>query len=411
MLGGKYKGDTFYNIYKNDKKYCEKMLIQHTKTQIMDDFKKYIKLYNNKDMLLEPNIKTISSEPNIKTMSSEPNIKTRGETILNFGQYKGKTYEYMINNEKRYCMWILENSLHTSVNPFKEYLNENFKNDYLSKINNSNIKNSYIDCTKLSFYYENDNNIIKLIKLNELKITKTELNFNIIRSDTIPSNIFGLFIDYLIRYNICKIQNKKFYDDKCDFFVKIHSMRDNYEMDESPIKGHIQDKDYWQKCEIIRDSYINCIELNASITDIYNMSLCHKFRFGDIKGLEYLNKNLCIDENDNNKLNLYIENKIKNKKNILCNPALCNSELKIRADADLIINDELIDFKISGTNIGENNKKYIQLLIYVCLYYKKTNIKCKKITILNLLLGYEYSIDISKWDYNNLLSILEERCK
>jgi len=49
-------------------------------------------------------------------------------------------------------------------------------------------------------------------------------------------------------------------------------------------------------------------------------------------------------------IKLYIENKLLNRDIILCNPILSNLKLGIGADADIIIDNELIDIKTSKYN-------------------------------------------------------------
>ena len=113
---------------------------------------------------------------------------------------------------------------------------------------------------------------------------------------------------------------------------------------------------------------------------------------------------------DENNLNLFIDNLCKNKKNILCNPDLGNRELEILADADLIIDNEIIDFKCSKNLIGEEINDYIQIFIYACLYFIKNNIKCKKISIINMQKNIVYYIDLTNWNnYDNFINILKMR--
>ena len=79
----------------------------------------------------------------------------------------------------------------------------------------------------------------------------------------------------------------------------------------------------------------------------------------------------------NSKLNVIklLQYKLTDKTNVLANPILGNLELNILADADLIIEDELIDFKTSRKESrGKLISDFIQLFLYASLYYKKTDI-------------------------------------
>ncbi len=317
--------------------------------------------------------------------------------IITFGQYKGKTFEYVMNHDLNYCGWILDKCIYKHALSFKTYLTENL--DLTKKYNLDNIQNKSITCLELSKYYEFNDQILNKIKLNKLHISSNSLNFTIKLNKSVPPNIFGTFMDYYIRYMICKLQNKTFIDMRAKNIIDAI----NY----GGI-GEAQYEDYKYEYDLLHDSYKNCMELNATILDIYNTSICSGFWFGEVKYLQYSNK---ISGIDTAELDKYLLNKINNKKNILCNPDLTNKELQIKGDADLIIDDELIDFKTSENNMGEYNKNYVQLLIYCCLYYQQSNIKCNTITILNVISGYEYSIDISNWDYNLLLDLLKDRCK
>ena len=61
-------------------------------------------------------------------------------------------------------------------------------------------------------------------------------------------------------------------------------------------------------------------------------------------------------------------------------------------------------------NIGENINDYVQLFIYISLYFIKTGIKCKKITILNPVLSYEKYIDLSDWNnFDEIINLLKKR--
>ena len=116
-----------------------------------------------------------------------------------------------------------------------------------------------------------------------------------------------------------------------------------------------------------------------------------------------------MTDTEHNGIISYIKNKTYNKTNILCNPTLGSMELMIRADGDLIVDDELIDFKTSIHDIGNSNEEYIQLVIYALLYYIKAGIWIFKMTITNILLGYEKTINIENYDYKPLLQILSNR--
>tara|TARA_R100000278_G_scaffold56542_1_gene46738 strand:- start:4144 stop:4467 length:324 start_codon:yes stop_codon:yes gene_type:complete len=57
------------------------------------------------------------------------------KSIINFGKYKGKEYNYVLENDDKYCKWIYEKSINT------EFSNNNFIK-YLSNIYNDGTKST-----------------------------------------------------------------------------------------------------------------------------------------------------------------------------------------------------------------------------------------------------------------------------
>ena len=89
------------------------------------------------------------------------------------------------------------------------------------------------------------------------------------------------------------------------------------------------------------------------------------------------------------------------------NPILGNTDLCIAADADLILDNELIDLKTSKYNkIGNNINDFIQLFVYASLYYKMTNKYINKLTIYNPLYMIEYNVEINNDTITNILNII-----
>lgn len=302
--------------------------------------------------------------------------------MICFGKYKNKSYDYVLENDVKYCNWILtQSSNHKGMNEFKYFLQNNYK---------PNIPKREINCSELSTYYKFDNNFKKLI--NNLTINTNYINKTISNISTLPPDIYGVYIDYLIRYKINFSLNKEFHDNRYEHII---DTIDN----QAPHLSYI-----------IENSYDNMKHLIASYNDILNVSLCHMIFFGEDNAYNFVDyiKNNNINIADN--LDLFLRNKLENKTIILCNPTLGNRDLLIGADADLIIDDELIDIKCSKYYIGENIEDYIQLFIYISLYFIKTGIKCKKITILNPILSYEKSINLNDWDhYDEIIDLLKMR--
>ena len=118
--------------------------------------------------------------------------------------------------------------------------------------------------------------------------------------------------------------------------------------------------------------------------DVLNTSLFHCLWFCEKSALEHVGKDHIISHELHTNVIKLLQYKLTDKTNVLANPILGNLELNILADADLIIDDELIDFK---TNRKESRGKliseFIQLFLYATLYYKKTNKYLKYLTLYN----------------------------
>jgi hypothetical protein len=129
--------------------------------------------------------------------------------MICFGKYKNKSYDYVLENDVKYCNWILiQSSNHKGMNEFKYFLQNNYK---------PNIPKREINCSELSTYYKFDNNFKKLI--NNLTINTNYINKTISNISTLPPDIYGVYIDYLIRYKINFSLNKEFHDNRYEHII------------------------------------------------------------------------------------------------------------------------------------------------------------------------------------------------
>ena len=342
--------------------------------------------------------------------------------IISFGKHNMKTFDYVLSNDNNYCKWILtQNPKDGNMKTFKEYIQNNIKPIPPPK--------GILNVTDLC-KYDCNNQILELVNnliIEKNRIIKLEDN-NIYK---LPSNIYGTYIDYLIRYKICIINNLQFADGRADSMIDTYisldplnenqnilitrfnnNIIDNIDIENCDsgytIYGGFNEQNKYLKLEsLFNNSYENMKQNKANYNDIFNVSLLHSLFFFNIDVLKYynnlINYNYNYDELDN-----FLNRKFVNE-NILLNPVLGNTKLQLRGDADIINNDELIDIKCSKY-IGNNINDFIQLFIYITLYYYKTNIKCNKVIIFNPVLGYEYYINISSWnDYDKIIKILEAR--
>lgn len=319
--------------------------------------------------------------------------------LITFGKHNGKTYYNIIKVDIEYCGWILQQTtLHEGIQDFKQYLIRNYKKE---------IPKTLETCSRLAKYFKINYELLNLIKNLQIHTINYSNNF-INELNDISPNIKGCYVDYLIRYLISNEINSQFEDRRTDFMLnELHCFKNTLN------DGFIINNLIVESIpEEMIDNYEKLKTLNADNNDIFNVSLCHSLFFGENQSLEYFNY---IKDNNINQDNLqllnYIRTKIENKNNILCNPTLGNSNLKISADADLIIDDELIDIKCSKYMIGNNVSDFIQLFIYIALYFVKTGIKCTKITIFNPNLGYEKYINLNEnMDiYEKIVEMLKQR--
>jgi len=185
--------------------------------------------------------------------------------MISFGKYKNKSYNYVLQNDIKYCNWILTQSTsHKGMNKFINFLKIN-KNIIIPK--------GSINCSSLSLYYNDNNDFLNLI--NDLQIKNITLNLKI-NDILLPEDIKGIYFDYLIRYKICYEINKEFNDVRCLCFINGHHPYFNNNL-------------YYILKEIVELSYNNMKNFTATNNDIFNVSLCHSLYFNNIKAYEYFN--------------------------------------------------------------------------------------------------------------------------
>jgi CRISPR/Cas system-associated exonuclease Cas4 (RecB family) len=143
--------------------------------------------------------------------------------------------------------------------------------------------------------------------------------------------------------------------------------------------------------------------------DIYNISLCHNV-FMNRKRLLYrdcydmFNANKNIYEDINKFCNLYCNNNIHIKKVISDKERLITGELDMYDETD----KKVIDFKTS-TSDKIQIEWILQLLTYTSLLRIHSKKQVNTVSIYNPLSGFEYLIDISKWNKEKeLLDLLKK---
>lgn len=305
--------------------------------------------------------------------------------MIGFGKYKYDTYDYVIQNDKSYCKYIL--SLKNKTQYVQDFC------DYILQHNVFDLKNlryfDIINCSSLKEYMISDNNVLNLI--NRIEINKLNIDYKIDNIQKITTSLFNNFINILIRYEISKLKNMQFDD------FKTHHLCD---------KNNLKLMNYVY--ENMNKSYIKMInDDNVTLTDILNVSigtfLYHNKESDQVKYLNFCRKDV-IDETSYDNIKNYISFKIKNRQNILLNTEFYDEKLHIKGDVNLILDNELITIKLIN-DISQID--FIQLIIYATLYYKKTDNICNKLTIYNPILGEEHIIFINKFIIQDFIEILE----
>ena len=325
---------------------------------------------------------------------------------ITFDKYKNKKFDEILAIDYNYCKWILlQNTDKEDIILFKQYLRNNIK--LIQPI----IPKCQINVTDLCKFYKHNTQILSLI--NNLIVEKKNI-ISLQDNDIykLPPSIYGIYIDYLIRYKLCIINNLIFRDNRANFmmeeFIELNLVNKNLlNVESTKYIVEIDNLEYIKLENLFQNSYEKMQLGIASCNDILNVSLMHSLYFNENTSLNYynyiINYYYDYDSFDN-----YLRYSFNNNA-ILLNPILSNEELKIAGDADIINNNELIDIKCSKCFVN-NITMFLQLFIYIILYYHKTSIKCNKITILNPILGYEYYINTTLWNnYDTFIEILRQR--
>ena len=308
-------------------------------------------------------------------------------------------------------------------NHYKMIFKSGSLTDRLKNINSNICYNSIYR----NIFNNNYNNTIKKYNILPLKCS------NIVKLlHSIDPSITGSFIDYLIRRIICELNNIEFYDrkswclDSVDHICNCKDCRYSIEFeyqdeDEVEVFKKICTLPYCRLHSYNLTKLTNIYKTQDIIKEIFITSLSHGEAFGECPNQDNVNRILEILSS--NLFDLYTplmilcKNIIKNKETIKLNPVF-GGKLKspvdnynIPSDADLIINDCLIDIKCTKNKSNSKCCEILQLLGYSALssFHTDNNKKINKIMILNILEGSIYKIDISNItdkNYENYIKFL-----
>ena len=307
-------------------------------------------------------------------------------------------------------------------NHYKMIFKSGSLTDRLKNINSNICYNSIYR----NIFNNNYNDTIKKYNILPLKCS------NIVKLlHSIDPSITGSFIDYLIRRIICELNNIEFYDSKASWCLDSvdhicnsedcrYSIEFEYQ-DEVEVFKKICTLPYCRLHSYNLTKLTNLYKTQDIIKEIFITSLSHGEAFGEC--LNQDNVNRILEILSSNLFDLYTplmilcKNIIKNKETIKLNPVF-GGKLKspvdnynIPSDADLIINDCLIDIKCTKNKSNSKCCEILQLLGYSALssFHTDNNKKINKIMILNILEGSIYKIDISNItdkNYENYIKFL-----
>lgn len=234
-----------------------------------------------------------------------------------------------------------------------------------------NVSQIYKNITKYPKLNEFGKNLFKKFPLIKTQVHEQfEYPESVIKNKYYPS--FGVFIDYFIRRCLAEKHKLPFED------MRAKSVSDD------------------MKNIFIVENMNN--ETMSILPELFHYSQNHFLYFGEttIDLIEY-------DVNHLQAIKNYINDAFNYDDVLLINPILGVTNL-FKGDADLIIDNVIIDIKTSKQN--KTKRDFNQLLLYAFGYYKRHQKIINHFKIYNPLSGLMYSLEINFIDFNEFETIL-----
>lgn len=248
--------------------------------------------------------------------------------------------------------------------------------------------------------------LIKKFNRDEEKLLMTYLNGDVVREDLYTHQYsykpiiekkklyckMGVFYDYFIRVYLAMF-NKLEFEDRRSIHVSSKFESGYYEKyyeEQQPIKRFIECYNVVSS-EVITDRNFFLSERGVSL--IWNVAQLHLVFFHD--GIFELQEQDAFNfvEKDNLEELISVLDKIfQHKDTIILNPEV--GGFYFRGDGDLIVDDQLIDFKCAKYPFVPK-KYFFQHLLYAFGYYLNDNKTVNQLVIFNPLLGTKHSLNIS----------------
>lgn len=323
-------------------------------------------------------------------------------SIIKFGKYKNETIEKLIK-DKKYANWIINNCALIEkkvLKSIKYYHNENIKKNK----NFGGALTTRIKCVIDEGYYDDllTKNILKNINTNfkTKKIISSKFNIYIKKIYEKHPSGAGCFIDYLFRKIVSNFLHVDFVDDRAELLYCELKNNDEIKINIYLNPQGVTDNDF-------PDSFIEAYEkmknnkitnIKKIINEIFIVSLSHSVYFG-----QYDEEKTTEQYNFIKKNTFKYENEIINIiENFEGEKFSLNTTL-IESDCDLIIDDNLIDFKVSKRSNDEY--ELLQLLGYSAMIKTKKH-DINKIHIIDFYKNEIKSINISKWKKKHRYELL-----
>jgi len=300
--------------------------------------------------------------------------------ILTVGKYKGKSFQEVYDRHKKYAVYIqIADIRNPSLLEFRKWMKD---------------QEPIVGPTK--FILGRGSNIDDII--GEPDIIYHGLNgqsrgkhLEWVAKNKLYSQ-YGAFIDHLIRYLI------------------------SYELDlpskdwrsEDIIEKYSETTTYIPRLKKSYQRYTSILPIDDVLPDIWIVSLSHGFWFNrklkKLNRLERLSKKIpsqLIDQSVFDNITDFIG--MFDLTSSELNPRLSCDGIPLIGDADIILENTLIDIKTSSTYIGSKIDDFYQLYYYAML--RNLSDDCRKIkylVIFNPLRGYFRKIDVSEFNWRSL---------
>ena len=318
-----------------------------------------------------------------------------GDTVLNFGKFKGKTYAEVLHRDRSYCDYVLANahpdSAATSAfSKFAHWVRKNIAGLSPRFVGNSNCTFAASELTHCAAFQA-------LLPSLESVCVETVHVAMTRPTDCTPQH-FGTFLDYTVRHYLCARKGIPFEDSRANHethqIAMARELRRDFGCDLGRELGGAADKLLDTPCEtayarvqanpdtraVLRDLFFTSLLHSASFREkVYDVTFSEALSPASLSPLFAFLDTLPLDA-------------------LECNPCVGSAGL-LRGDADLLLGSTLIDVKCckNAPAMGDLGA-WTQLFLYAALlFHTRAGFRACNLQIYNPLLGCLATLDVSKW--------------